>query len=110
MNTTCTRCHREYVYDRKNGHRKGTCNSCAVTLYRQRRKQKCLEYKGSKCQKCGYSKCVAALQFHHRDPSKKNFGLSHKGIPQSWEKTKKELDKCDVLCANCHFEIHHPQI
>jgi hypothetical protein len=108
MNTTCTRCQREYVYNRKNGHRKGTCNGCAVTLYRQRRKQKCLEYKGGKCQKCGYNKCVAALQFHHRDPTQKDFGLSHKGVPQSWEKTKKELDKCDVLCANCHFEIHHP--
>jgi hypothetical protein len=108
MNTTCTRCKREYVYNRKNGHRKGTCNGCAVTLYRQRRKQKCLNYKGGKCQKCGYNKCIAALQFHHRDPSQKDFGLSHKGVPQSWEKTKKELDKCDVLCANCHFEIHHP--
>ena len=63
-----------------------------------------------KCQTCGYSNCVAALQFHHRDPNEKDFGLSHKGMPHSWEKTKKELNKCDLLCANCHFELHHPKI
>ena len=106
MKTTCTRCNREYDYNRKNGHRKLVCNSCNVTLFRQRRKQKCVEYKGGKCTKCGYEKCMAALQFHHKEPNEKNFGLSYKGMPRSWEKCKKELDKCDLLCANCHFEIH----
>ena len=110
MNTICTRCDRSFIYNRKNGHRKSLCNGCAVTIYRQRRKQKCIEYKGGKCQTCGYNNCAAALQFHHRDPNEKDFGLSHKGMPYSWEKTKKELDKCDLLCANCHFELHHPKI
>ena len=107
MNITCTRCKKEYVYSRKNGHRKASCNGCNVTLYRQRRKQKCVEYKGGKCEKCGYNKCIAVLQFHHRDPNEKKFGLSHKGMAHSWEKTKKELDKCDLLCANCHIETHN---
>ena len=103
----CQRCNRKYDYNRKNGHRKTVCNSCNVTLFRQRRKQKCVEYKGGKCSICGYTKCIAALQFHHLDPNKKEFGLSQKGIPKSWEKCKLELDKCVLMCANCHAEFHN---
>jgi hypothetical protein len=110
MNTTCTRCNKSYEYNRKNGHRKTVCNSCNVTTFRQRRKQKCIEYKGGKCVKCGYNKCNAALQFHHKDPEQKHFALSWNGRPHSWEKCKKELDKCDLLCANCHFELHHLKV
>ena len=107
MNTTCTRCNKNYIYNRKNGHRKSVCNACNVTICRQRRKQKCINYKGGKCQICGYNKCNAALQFHHKDPNQKEFGLSSKGRPIAWEKTKKELNKCEILCANCHSEIHY---
>lgn len=64
------------------------------------------EYKGGKCMICGYNRCLEALDFHHRDPREKDFGLSDKGITRSWEKTKKEVDKCVLICANCHREIH----
>ena len=107
MNTTCTRCNKKYEYNRTNGHRKTICNSCNVTAFRQRRKQKCIDYKGGKCEKCGYNKCNAALQFHHKDPDKKDFALSWNGRPHSWEKCKIELDKCILLCANCHSEVHY---
>lgn len=56
---------------------------------------------------CGYSKCIAALDFHHTDPSKKDFGISSGGYTRSFEKIKDELDKCILVCANCHRELHY---
>jgi hypothetical protein len=85
------------------------CKKCRTNAVHRRRlklKQLALEYKGGKCQKCGYDKCSAALDFHHRESSDKEFGLSKKGLTRSWEKTKIELDKCDLLCSNCHRELH----
>jgi len=64
------------------------------------------EYKGGKCSICGYNKCVWALDLHHRDNSIKEFGLSVRGLTRSWEKIKLEADKCVLVCANCHREIH----
>jgi len=88
------------------------CKKCnhENVLSRQREfKNKCLEYKGFKCSKCGYDKCSAALDFHHIDPSKKEF-IPSKYRHTSWSKNeniiKKELDKCIILCANCHREEH----
>ena len=56
---------------------------------------------------CGYNKCVASLDFHHEDPTKKEYGISSNGSTISWEKLKIELDKCILLCANCHRELHY---
>jgi 5-methylcytosine-specific restriction endonuclease McrA len=65
-----------------------------------------LEYKGGVCQICGYSKCKRALSFHYIDPKTKEFGISFRGFTRSWDKTKNELDKCILLCMNCHMELH----
>lgn len=65
-----------------------------------------VEHKGGKCIKCGYNKCIGALEFHHLDPKEKDFHLSKGGVTRSWEIIKKELDKCILVCANCHREIH----
>ena len=65
-----------------------------------------IEYKGGRCQVCGYDRCAEALEFHPLDPTKKDFGISSKGYARSWEKVKKEVDKCFLLCANCHREVH----
>lgn len=78
----------------------------AVAKRRRKIRQMAVEYKGGSCKICGYKKSIRALSFHHLDPKKKDFGLAHKGITRSWEKTKKELDKCILLCMNCHMEIH----
>ena len=78
----------------------------AVAKRRKKIRDMALEYGGGKCVLCGYDTCKRALSFHHRDPKKKDFGLSTKGITRSWEKTRKELDKCVLLCANCHMEVH----
>ncbi len=76
----------------------------------QRRREKiatmAIEYKGDKCIECGYNKCSQALDFHHVDPTTNNFGISAGGHTRSWEKVKEELDKCVLLCANCHREVH----
>jgi hypothetical protein len=59
------------------------------------------------CIKCGFSH-IAALDFHHRVPSEKKFELAN-----IWGKTRKqileELEKCDVLCANCHRILHYEE-
>jgi hypothetical protein len=73
---------------------------------RRNLKLQAIEYKGGKCEKCGYDKCVEALEFHHLDPNEKEFGISKTGNTYSWEKIKNEIDKCSLLCANCHREVH----
>ncbi len=78
----------------------------AVDKRRKQIRQMSLDYKGGKCQICGYDKCIRALDFHHRDPEKKDFGLSAKGYTRSWDSVKTELDKCILLCSNCHREVH----
>jgi hypothetical protein len=81
-------------------------NKYYVDLRRKVIKQKALEYKGGCCSMCGYSKCPTALQFHHTDPSEKDFSISKNGHSRSWERVRNELDKCILVCANCHAEIH----
>ncbi len=78
----------------------------AVKKRREKIRQSSIEYKGAKCCICGYDKCKNALEFHHLDSSQKDFGLSNKGYTRSWTKVKRELDKCVLVCANCHREIH----
>ena len=55
---------------------------------------------------CGYDRCIEALEFHHIDPTKKDFGISSKGYARSWEKVKNEIERCVLLCANCHRGFH----
>ena len=81
------------------------CGKDAVIDIRRRNKIRLVEYKGGKCERCGYNKCIDALEFHHLDPNEKDFGLSC-GDTRSLEKLKAEVDKCIMVCANCHREIH----
>ena len=78
----------------------------AVIKRRRKVRDMALEYKGSACQICGYNKSKRALSFHHVEPNKKDFGISSRWFTRSWEKTRAELDKCILLCMNCHMEIH----
>lgn len=75
-----------------------------VKNFRTALKQQSVDYKGGKCNICGYSRCIKALEFHHLDPSEKDFSLSV--VSKSFESIKPELDKCVLLCANCHREVH----
>ena len=80
--------------------------NAAVKKRRKKIKEMAVEYKGGKCICCGYNKCIGALEFHHLDPNGKDFNISAKGITRAWSKVKEELDKCVLLCANCHRELH----
>jgi 5-methylcytosine-specific restriction endonuclease McrA len=77
----------------------------AVSKRRREVREMANKYKGGKCAVCGYKKCEKALEFHHKI-GQKDFGISKKGYTRSWKKVKKELDKCILLCANCHREVH----
>lgn len=79
----------------------------AVKKRRKKVKEMAVEYKGGCCQYCGYNKCIAALEFHHLSKEDKSFGISYKGYTRSWKRVKKELDKCVLVCANCHREMEH---
>ncbi|MFH1631426.1 MAG: hypothetical protein ABIA47_00155 [bacterium] len=78
----------------------------AVAKRRKKIREMSIKHLGGKCQICGYSKCSNALDFHHRNPDKKEFGVSQKGLTRSWKRVEKELGKCVLICANCHREIH----
>jgi len=84
----CKKCHNKYSVERW-----------------QSNKKRAVEYKGGKCERCGYNKCIDALEFHHIDPSEKDKNFGNIKI-RKWEDQKKELDKCICVCANCHREIH----
>lgn len=87
-NVKCKSCHNQYTIERFRNN-----------------KLKAIEYKGGKCNTCGYDKCPGSLCFHHCDPECKDPNWKHM---RNWkfERIKSELDKCDLLCANCHGEIH----
>lgn len=82
-------------------------NKYYVDQRRKELKKLAVEYKGGSCEKCSYNKCIAAMDFHHKDPNEKDFGISSNGSTISWEKMKLELDKCLLLCSNCHRELHY---
>jgi hypothetical protein len=85
------------------------CKECWNQSTYKRRKDKLQSYiisRGGKCQRCGYDKCLEALSFHHRDPSLKDPKWN-----KGWklEKLAAELEKCDLVCHNCHAEIHQEE-
>lgn len=75
--------------------------------WRKNTKQKLVEALGSCCQICSYRKCNQVLELHHIDPKEKDFAISNATSRKLTDKIKKELDKCILVCANCHREIHH---
>lgn len=87
--------------------RRGTKTDYEILRNRRYRIKKFLvEYKGERCQICGYNKCLHALEFHHLDPAKKDFTIASNMKYNSLDKLKGEVDKCILVCSNCHREIH----
>jgi 5-methylcytosine-specific restriction endonuclease McrA len=61
--------------------------------------------RGGKCEMCGYSKYLGALQWHHLDSSIKEYAIGHRrGLKET--QLLQEISKCQLLCANCHSEVH----
>jgi len=94
------------------GYRRKECKKCANKIRQEDRskkrrelKIKAVQYLGGRCQMCGYDKCMGALEFHHIRGNKEK-GIHEILDKPNWEKLKKELKKCVLVCANCHREIH----
>lgn len=114
----CINCDNKFEVEyRKRNHSKFCSQKCSVEFktltpqgvhpvvaYRQRIKDRAIEYKGGKCLICSYNKSKRSLSFHHVDPEKKIHGII--GTSKAWSLIKKELDKCVLVCSNCHAEIH----
>ena len=81
--------------------------SIFVKNWRKRTKQRMINSMGGKCCLCGYNKSNWALDFHHLNPTEKEFSFGGlRASCKSWEKITNELKKCILVCANCHREIH----
>lgn len=81
------------------------CSGCTTKMRRYRTKMAAVKLLGGSCTKCGYNKNISAFEFHHLDPSQKDFNIGN-AANKSWEVIKKEIQKCVLLCANCH-KIEH---
>jgi transposase len=99
--------HGATVFQRRpdGGYRCLKCRSDAVSRRRRKVKRVLVEEAGGECVGCGYSYCIAALEFHHVDPAEKKFSLSHRGVARSLASARAEAEKCVMLCANCHAEV-----
>ena len=89
-----------YVKHKKPGKDgRSRCSPCAVaylTAWRQRVKKTLVEEAGGCCQICGYDRCMAALEFHHRDPAEKSFSVSR---TRSIKEARSEINKCILVCS-----------
>lgn len=102
-NTNCVICGKNLGENKKNNTK---CKTCVTRLRRFKIKIKSVKYLGGKCVRCGYDENIAALTFHHLEPNTKDFNISSHKNSKSWVEVSKELDKCVILCANCH-NIEH---
>ena len=101
-------------YNRARGGYSGYCKKCSAGNSYE--KQKCvgierklylIKESGGGCKICGYNQCIASLSFHHHKPKDKKFTLSAQELGNmSWTNIYKEFKKCDLLCMNCHNELH----
>src|SRR5271166_3741002 len=96
----CRLCDRDLFTSRRK-----RCGYCNTKIRRIRAKRAAIAYLGGKCMRCDHTYHMAAMEFHHRDPSQKDFTIANVAN-KKWEVIKAELDKCDLLCSNCH-RIHH---
>ena len=112
---TCSRCKHllplsEFRYYSKEGKKRpfcycNACDSLRVSESCRERKIQAVDYRGGKCESCGYCRCLSALEFHHVDPRKKDIGIAQ-FRNKNFHLLKIELDKCQLLCSNCHREKH----
>lgn len=101
----CTMCNKLWNYICGNG---GTTKICKTCVSRQRRmegRERAYDYKGGECLVCSYQACKEALQFHHMNSELKLFQIGD-NVNRKWEILSMELDKCVLICSNCHAELH----
>jgi len=99
----CRLCENKFKdYQSKNRTR---CGSCNTKIRRFRSKAAAIALLGGKCTRCGWTGNQAALQFHHKNSAEKDFTIGNVSN-KSWDSLKKEMQKCILLCANCHMIEH----
>jgi hypothetical protein len=85
------------------------CMNCERKIYRSKSpsglKKACVAHMGGECSLCGYSECFSALEFHHENPTGKSFAVGDRS-EKSFERCLPELEKCVMVCANCHATLH----
>lgn len=110
----CPRCKKDCptneFYDRRGKKNSSVyCKKCTTDQVVERTKKlkkEMVDYKGGCCEICGYKKYIGALDFHHINPNEKDFTIAHIRQYKFDEVIKEELDKCMLVCSNCHREIH----
>jgi len=94
----CVICDREI-------HKKRICSTCNTNLRRYRVKKMAVTYLGGSCNRCDWSGDLSGYDFHHTDG--KDFNLTGVSMAnRKWGEVKKELDRCELLCALCHRLEH----
>ena len=112
----CEICNQQFE-TKKYGFKRKYCYICspevekgqtAITYIRRAIKHQLIQYKGGCCEHCGYNKNENALCFHHIDPASKSFEVSNYAYftLRPMEEYYHEIDKCKLLCLNCHAEEH----
>ena len=96
---------------RPNGNIQSYCRKCLndnrYSLLKKHKQTLVKEFGGC-CSKCGYNKNYSALEFHHLESKEKDFHLGS-AKTTNIDKLRKEVEKCILVCSNCHKEIHYPQ-
>ena len=98
----CESCDRIFYSEQTKRRRRSI--SDAAKARRTARKLECVSYLGGSCSRCGYSRSAHALTFHHRNRDEKEYGVATI-LDYSPENLRKELDRCELVCFNCHMEI-----
>ena len=105
---TC-RCGVELTGRKKKYCSKSCSNHYGVGDLRKRHKDKVDQIKVEKgCSRCGYNASPLALHFNHLDPKAKYFGIGD-SLTRKWELIEAEINKCEILCANCHAIHSHKE-
>lgn len=99
-------CGKAYIPHPKYKDERVKCPSCIKSTKASEVKARCVTYLGGKCVDCGFGGHSVAFDFDHKDPLKKEFKISGHYIFR-WTILKKELDKCELRCSNCHRIKHY---
>lgn len=103
----CLICEEEFEPKDKNANQRLCCYNCmpdGVQLSRSKFIDLLRQKRGGKCERCGYSTYLGALDFHHLNPSEKDFTVGNRDF--KLKDCIEESKKCVMLCSNCHREIH----
>ncbi len=113
----CQYCGKKFDYYKETSRPRKACHTCLpegteqdAARIRRLIKKKAVDLKGRRCEICGLVEDYCVYDFHHKDPNEKDFSLGDKKSTLVWSKVKEEVDKCMLVCSNCHRKIHHSHI